>query len=307
MKNVDRATLQLFWEAGLRNRRLLFLAFAFPLSAVLLNMAAPFLVGKILAALTVSSGDPAQYIPYFIAVSLLGFLGNRYGFMALLAHQARTMSYLQAKALGALMKRSVGFHHNNVGGKLVSDAIDLPQAYSLIAGNVYANVLPFVLTLVIGTVVVFIESWKLGLVVLAMVAYALISGIFDSRRRAHLRVRRLKATKEVTGHMADTILNMFTVKTFAREPNEMDQHKSLNQTLLDYRLADWKIAARSGSNRVGGLLILQLGFILLTIQLVRDDPALLGVGIFVFSFIILLSNRLFEINTMIRNIEDGLL
>ncbi len=56
-----------------------------------------------------------------------------------------------------------------------------------------------------------------------------------------------------------------------------------------------------------GLMALQLIYILLITAEVHKNPALLAVGIFAFSMTITISNRLFEINTMIRIVEECLL
>jgi ATP-binding cassette subfamily B protein len=52
---------------------------------------------------------------------------------------------------------------------------------------------------------------------------------------------------------------------------------------------------------------MQLGFVICTIEVIQSNPELLGIGIFAFSFTLTLTNKLFEINTMVRTIEDGLL
>ncbi|MEK7153218.1 MAG: ABC transporter ATP-binding protein, partial [Patescibacteria group bacterium] len=306
-KNVDKATIRLFWQAGLRNKRLLLLGLMYPLGGIFLAMITPFFIGKTLAELAIPDGNPDRYIPYFLGSALLGWIFNRIGFAKLLQHQARTMSYLQSLSLHTLLKRSVGFHNNNVGGKLVSDAIDLPTAYSQLANAVLVSLLPLSVILLVGATIIYFESWAIGLLITAMTIYAVGSGIYSSRRRAPLRIQRLKATKAVTSHLADVILNVQTVKTFARENREMTQHQRLNHTLRDQRLQDWSSAAYDGNTRIAILLLLQLAFILLTIRLVRDNPALLGIGIFAFSFTITLSLRLFEFNVMIRQIEDALL
>jgi ATP-binding cassette, subfamily B, bacterial len=306
-KSVDRATIHLFWQASLRNRRLLFISFIYPLSSILTSTITPLFVGKILAALPNHHANPMHYVPYFVGSAVIGILCNRYGFTTLLSHQAKTMSYLQSQALQALLNRSVGFHNNNIGGKLVSDAIDYPAAYGQLANAVFINIIPLLLILVVGSVLVFMESWMLGLMIAIMATVTVVWGVLESRRRSPLRAQRLKATKAVTGHLADVILNVQTVKTFANEDGEMSHHQELNQTLLEHRLHDWRLAAIQGSNRIAALLGLQLLFVLLTVHLVHQNPALLGIGIFAFSFTITLSNKLFEINTLIRNIEDGFL
>jgi ATP-binding cassette subfamily B protein len=140
-----------------------------------------------------------------------------------------------------------------------------------------------------------------------MTFYAVGSSVTESRHRKPLRARRLVATKEVTGHLADTIVNAQTVKTFAHEQKELRQHRKLNDTLEAMRVSDWRLAATTGNNRMIVLFIMQLVYIFILIHAVHRDPSLLGIGIFAFSFTITISYRLFDLNAFIRNIEDGLL
>jgi len=287
---------------SLRLRMLLF-----PVGSIFLGTIAPLFIGKILASLGHESATTTRYFWLFCVAAAIGFACNRYGFVSFLQYQAETMRYLQAKAMDALLKRSVGFHNNNVGGKLVSDVTDLPNGYGQFAANFMASIIPFSIMLVAGTAIIFSESWQLGLVILAMSAFTIVGGIYESQRRGNLRKLRLLITKKLTGHVADAVLNVQTVKTFAREDDEMATHTKFGTELMDARMHDWSKAARHGSYRIGILLLMQVAFVFIVLNLVRSDPSLLGIGIFAFSFTITLSNRLFDIPNMIRAIEDGLL
>jgi ATP-binding cassette, subfamily B, bacterial len=307
LKTGDRDTLRLFWKASqavplaLRLRSLLF-----PVGVVLLNTVAPLYIGKVLANIS----HPAQANHYLWGVVISGFFGfvcNRFGFAAFLRYQASSMRYLQEQALGVLLRRSIGFHNNNIGGKLVSDAIDFPNGFGQYINTMFANITPLALTLVSGTIAVLLASWKLGLVIMAMTAFAVGSSWIESNRRAELRHRRLVVTKRLTGHLADTILNVQTVKTFAREEDELTSHRKHGNQLYEMRVRDWGRAAKNGSYRIAILLAMQVFFVVVALRLVQHDPALLGIGIFAFSFTITLSNRLFDLNNMLRGIEDGLL
>jgi ATP-binding cassette subfamily B protein len=55
------------------------------------------------------------------------------------------------------------------------------------------------------------------------------------------------------------------------------------------------------------VVVFQSLFVLLTIFAIHRDPALLGIGLFAFTFTLNLSNRLFQVNLMLRNIEDAFL
>jgi len=307
-KSVDRATIALFWKAGLDvNRRLLVLSILFPLGTVLLGTLAPLYIGKILASLGHAGTHPGRYLAYFGIAAFLGFICNRYGAMMFLRFQAMVMRHLQERAFNALLKRGMKFHNNNVGGKLVSDAIDFPSGYGQFVNTVGTNILPLGVTLISGTTVIMLESWKLGLVVIFMTLLVVGSGIYESKRRSGLRKHRLVVTKNLTSHLADSILNVQTVKTFAREEDELSAHRDFGNELASLRMRDWGKAAINGSNRIGVLLLSQVLFVTVALRLIQHNPSLLGIGIFAFSFTITLSNRLFDINNMIRAVEDGLL
>jgi len=285
---------------------LLLVATLYPIGTIFMNTLVPLYIGKILGALG-QGLQPMHYVPYVIGAAIAGLIANRIGHPALLKYQAQTMADLQTMALGTLLRRSVGFHNNNVGGKLVSDAIDYPNAFSNLTNACFLNLMPFFIILTSGVIVVFIESWMLGLVVATMAGFVILASILSSRRRAVTRIHRLAATKAVTSHLADTIVNVQTVKTFAREDVELMRHDVLNTKLSLLRQRDWHDASISGNKRMAVLLALQIAFVLVLIHLVQHNPALLATGIFAFSFSITLMNRLFEVNGMLRSIEDGFL
>lgn len=307
-KSIDKSTVELFWQAALAaDRKLLLLSLVYPVGTVLLGTLAPLYIGKILASLGHANANPNKYLVYFGITAILGFLCNRIGFVMFLRLQAQVMQYLQETAFSTLLRRGMKFHNNNVGGKLVSDAADYPNGFAQFINAITAHILPLAITLVCGSFVIFLESWQLGLVIVTMTAIVVGTGLYESKRRSGLRKIRMKVTKDLTGHLADSILNVQTIKTFAREDDELNTHRTFGDKLAELRIRDWSKAAINGSNRVGILLLSQVAFVLVALHLIKQDPALLGIGIFAFSFTITLSNRLFDINNMIRTLEDGLL
>jgi len=118
---------------------------------------------------------------------------------------------------------------------------------------------------------------------------------------------RIKSSKELTGHFADTIVNIQAVKTFANEKEELASHAKLSDILKKNRIHDWGLFARSGSQRIGLLFVFELVFILTITWLVRQNPALLGAGIFAFSYTISLANRLFDVTNILRTIDEAMI
>ncbi len=306
-RDTDRQTLLLFWRTSLRDKPQVFLAIFHSIGAICLGTLVPLTIGKMLATLVQPDPQPFGYMPWLLAAAAGGVIGNRIGFGALMKIQARGARGIQEEALTCLMARSVGFHNNNVSGKLVSDAIDIQSSYTKFAGAFFINLVPFAVVLTVGSAIVFSQSWLLGLVVTAMSALTLFAGLWDRYRRKDVREKQIAATKAVTSHLADTIVNIQTAKTFAREPHELSQHQRLGDKMMNLRLSNWLWAARSGNYRIIALVLMQIGLVTAIIQSVQHNPETLGAGIFAFSFTIMLSTRLFDINKLMKDIEDSLM
>ncbi len=303
----DMAILRHFWRASFKHKRQLYISSLSPIGAILFGTLVPFYFGKILASLSVNPHHAVHYLPYLLVTGVVGVLANRIGFANLLQLQAATMADLQTESLETLLRQTSSFHNNRVAGKLVSDAIDYPNAYAQLTNALLINILPFCLIVVSGIALVVARSWELGLVLVGMAGIAIGTAFWQSLRRKSLRKRRLAAAKAVTAHLADVIVNNQTVKTFAHEDLELAAHGKLSRKLLDYRLHDWLLVATDGNNRIAALLAFQVGYAFLIIHLVERDPGLLALGIFAFSYSMNISNNLFNINNMIRTVEDGLL
>ncbi len=304
---IDRETIRLFWRASLRYKRNILIGLLSPLGIILMNIVAPLYIGKTLGALALPNGQPMRYLLVFAAAGALGLLCNRIGHPLFVTYQALVARDLQELGLTTLLKRSVGFHNNNIGGKLVSDAIDFPNAYQQLMNSFGTSALPLTITLVMGTAIIYTESWLLGLVITCMTGVIVGLGVRDSIRLQPRRQARLAASKAVTAHLADTVTNIQTTKTFGREDYELAQHARLGGSLADIRVADWRLMSIRGNARLITLFVFQMLFVLITIWLVRRDPTLLGMGIFAFTLTVTLSNRLFEVNLLIRNVEEALL
>lgn len=306
-RSDDKQTIKDFWEAGKVDRYGFVMSWLSPLSTVGLGIAIPYCIGKILASLAQPGGTINQYVILLIVFSVLTVVWNKVTFAAYLNWQPKVMAQLQANALTHLMHRGLGFHNNQVAGKLVSDALDYPSAFSQICSTFFVDILPFLLVMVVGVVLVSLASPLIGLVLLAMTVLVIMLTFRFRRRMMPYRKKRQIAGKDVTAHLADSVVNTMTVKSFGNEHHELAEHGKLGKILLDRRLHDWGEVAKDGNYRIAGLLLFEVVFVLLVVHQVRQDPSLLATGIFAFSYTVTLTNRLFQIGNMMRTVEEALL
>ncbi|MGH7158213.1 MAG: ABC transporter ATP-binding protein [Candidatus Saccharimonadales bacterium] len=298
---------RLFLKASIRHRKEAWLSLLQPVGVgIAFGVAVPFSASSVLAALA-QGGDVSRPLIALAAASAIGVACNMIGFNNAMSLQARTMDDLHRGVFNRLMQRSVGFHADRVSGKLVSDALDFISSYGMLSTALLVNSLGFVVSIIVGIVILLIVSWPLGLMVAAIVAITLVWAGLESRTRSALRTTRLMATKKLTSHLSDSIVNAPTVKTFAREDLERKRNAELNTVLRNLRIRDWQRAGRSGAHRIGALLAMQLVLLLFVVYLTRRNPGVLAAGIFAFAYTLALINRLFEINSLTRQVEESLL
>jgi ATP-binding cassette subfamily B protein len=300
-------SLRIFYRAASAHTKDFWLSLFISIGSVLISVVVPFFAGKVFAGIATDNPDVNKYLLFLGISSFAGLIANRVGITNFNEMLARTMADLHGKVFNRLMKRSVGYHTNNISGKLVSDAIEFVAAFNMLTLATLNNGIPFVSVLLTGIVIVYINAWQLGLFLTLTVVITLLWAWLESRKRSALRHRRLVAQRKLTAHIADSIVNAQTVKTFAGESFEMAENGKLNNTLRDLRVRDWQRGSRSGNDRMAALLLMQFCMILLLIHLSHSHPDILATGIFAFTYTFSLTNRLFDINTLTRQIEDSFL
>ncbi len=306
-KIMPRATLRLFLGAVMNHRTDFLVSLLLPVGTVLFTIAAPFFASKVLAGITQQSEDLTKNLVLLGVCSLTGVVFNRIGFAAACQMQAKTMTDLNLKVFDRLLDRSVGFHANRVSGKLVSDALDFVGSFGDLINAILTNGLPFVLSVLVGLTIVTWAAWPLGLFLITVVLVTVVWTTLALKRRSALRVHRLIASKKVTAHLADNIVNAPTVKMFGQEQRELSNNRKLSHELENLRIHDWQVIGRSGNNRMAALLLMQLVMILLIVKLTRNNPEMLGAGIFAFTYTFLITTRLFDINAIWRAIDESIL
>lgn len=301
-----KKTLRLYIRATLAHKKLTVLSFLLPIGSTILAVASPFFASKIIAGI-IQDTNAANYFWLFIGSVSIGVACSKIGVRACMEIQATVMHDLQIQAFSRLLSRSVSFFSNKIGGKLVSDVLDFSSSYSVLFIAAFIKGLGFIGTIIIGLTVLFVVSWHLALFVFFFLSSIATWTVLESKRRSKIRFKRLAATKKLTSHISDNLVNATTVKMFASEQKEIELANSYSSKLRDLRIRDWHRATASENNRNAAIYAMQAGLLLLFMYLAKNDPSMLASGIFAFTYTLTISGRFFELNTIIRQIEESFL
>jgi len=300
-------TARLYLRATMPYKLGIVLSCLLPLSNVIMGVAVPFLASKILAGVVSHGPDVWRDFYWFVAAAAVSAVLNAVGIRACVKLQAIVLEDLQQDMFKHLMNRSVGFYSNQIGGKLVSDAIDFTAAYGQLFNAIAINMIGFVLTTSIGLVVIFISNWVIGLSVTILMACLVAWTLAATKTRTNLRIARQLVSKRLTGHLSDNIVNAVTVKTFAQEKAELSRSRELNRELTHVRIDDWGRTTASESYRIAVLLAMQAVLVLVLVLTIDSHTHLLATGIFAFTYTLTLINRFIPILTTAKQIDDSFL
>jgi ATP-binding cassette subfamily B protein len=298
------STLRLYLKATWKHKLDSVLALSLLLSNIFLGVLMPFFASKVLADIVTKNAHVWTYFWYFAIVAIVGLAFNTIGIRRSMRLQALVMQELNDLMFSRLLERSVGFFNNQIGGKLVSDALDFVGAYGQLFNAGYINGVSFVATTLTGLILVLISNWQIGLAIMVLLFGLTYWSAVETKKRSNLRNQRLVISKQLTAHLSDNIVNAVTVKTFANEQNEIEHNQDLSRQLATVRITDWQRTTTSESERMGLLLLMQITLIVLLLVLTRHNVHLLATGIFAFTYTITLINRFFTINTLARQIEE---
>lgn len=301
-----RDTLRFYWEASSQHKKYLFLSLLLPASQVLLSVAIPFFASKVIANL-IFSETAMTYFWLLVASAVLGLWCNFVGIRNNMRMQARTMATLHSRVYDKLMMRSLAFFNNQIGGKLVSDALDFTNSYSTLVNNALIKAAGFIVVVVSGLILLAINTPSFAILIFILLVFLTSWTAHESRRRSALRASRLKAYKQLASHLSDTVVNMPTVKSFASESYELKIDNTLNTKLAATREKDWTRAVSNETIRVSVIIFMQIALILALLLMSQRDTSIIASGIFAFTYSVTITTRFFEINTITRMIEESLL
>ncbi|WTW99547.1 ABC transporter ATP-binding protein/permease [Streptomycetaceae bacterium NBC_01309] len=210
-----------------RTRRVAIPALLLPaLGNVLLHYVAPLLVGALVGHVAAGGTSVLPYVLGFAGVSLLAEVLWRIGMHCLNRTDGRGMESLYVQGMDELLAKDAAFFHDNFAGSLTKRVLSFAARYEefvdTMAFSVVANLIP----LVFASVVLWFYSPVLVVVLVGMlvVTGTLVAPLI--RRRQALVDQREAAIARVSGHVADSLTNMETVRAFAAEEQEAAEHKS---------------------------------------------------------------------------------
>ena len=302
---INRQTSRLYWQE-IRRYKISFFAMlvCIPLSSLLLDTVLPYVLSQAVDTFTSRDAETLwQLLGLAGIVASVGVALNFTGFQSYITHESKVRANLAISTLDTLLKKDAGFFANQKIGALTGRFIDFVNAHVGLQDLLIIRTLTFAFNMVVGTVLIFISTPAIGLLVLALIAGLLIQVRLSLKLRANFRNERKELIGVVNGMAADTISNNATVKTFANESYELTQNRIVNEKYRDVYRKDFRWMTAEGSMRLLTMSAVQIIAIGMMANMLIAGQIELGIAIFTVAYLQRIASQLFVLGEMVNGYD----
>ncbi|MFE6905281.1 ABC transporter ATP-binding protein [Streptomyces erythrochromogenes] len=271
---------------------------------------APLIVAKLVGR--VADGGSAgidAMLPYvlgFAGVLLLAETLWRIGLHCLNRLDARGIEHLYVIGMDELFAKDAAFFHDNFAGSLTKRVLSFASRFEEFVDTLTFSVMGSFVPLLFASVVLWQYEPLLVVGLLALIALTALCVIPLIRRRQALVAQREEAIARVSGHVADSLMNMDTVRAFAAEDREAAEHRSRVAQSRRLTLRSWDYGNLRIDTLVAPLSVLTnvLG-LLLAVVLGAGEHGVEAI-IVTFTYYANATRIMFEFNQIYRRLESSM-
>jgi len=212
--------------------------------AILTMTVAPVFVSQLLTRISNGSATMQSSISLLVIYAVILFIGDVVAPRITLAAAFVAESKMQAsnykRVLTHLINKSLGYHANKMSGGIVSDASKLNGSIERFWDTVIFALVPIISTLISICVALSFILWQYA-IILAVLSIIFIIVVIKAQNAIAPISRKVAAkSSKMTAYFADVISNIATVKSFAREKEELAQYGIRTKIWLKYQMKEMK-------------------------------------------------------------------
>jgi ATP-binding cassette, subfamily B, bacterial len=264
------------------------------------------LVGRFAGHGPAGIGAAMPYVIGFAGVLLFAEIVWRIGIHCLNRLDGHGIENLYVIGMDELLAQDAAFFHDNFAGSLTKRVLSFASRFEDFTDNLVFNIVGSLVPLAFASVVLWRYDPLLvaGLIGLIAVTGAGIAPLI--RRRQKLVDQREEAIARVSGHVADSLMNMDTIRAFAAEDREAAEHGSRVADQRRKSLRSWDYGNLRIDALVAPMSVLTNTFgLLLAVALGAGQHGIEAIVV-VFTYYSNATRIMFEFNQIYRRLESSL-
>ncbi|MGA5136947.1 ABC transporter ATP-binding protein [Streptomyces azureus] len=275
-----------------------------------INYIAPLIVAKLVGDIAddrdVTVDSTLPYVLGFAGVLLLAEALWRVAVHCLNRLEALGIEHLYVIGMDELFAKDAAFFHDNFAGSLTKRVLSFASRFEQFVDTLTFQIVGSFVPLVFGAVVLWRYEPLLVVGLLVMIALTGVLVVPLIRRRQALVDLREEAIARVSGHVADSLMNMDTVRAFAAEEREAAEHRSRVATSRRLTLRSWDYGNLRIDTLVAPLFVLTNAVgLLLAVTLAGGGHGVEAIVV-AFTYYGNATRIMFEFNQIYRRLESSM-
>ncbi|MBF6238238.1 ABC transporter ATP-binding protein [Nocardia otitidiscaviarum] len=299
-----------FRELARRPRFALPALFAPALGNICQLYIAPLVVAWLIARIA-ATGDASfdTVAPYLLGVAgllLASELCWRIGIHCLNRADALGIESLYIQAMDRLLAQDAAFFHDNFAGSLTKRSLSFATRFEQFVDTLVFEIFAALVPLLFASVILWRYDPRLVFVLLGLIV---TTGLIITplvKRRQRLVDAREESIARVSGHVADSLSNMQTVRAFAAEPQEAAEHRRRVTEQRRKTLISWDYANLRIDTVVAPMFVLTNVLGLLVALRLVGGKAGVEVVLVAFTYFWNATGIMFQFNQIYRRLESSL-
>src|SRR6266581_2489026 len=264
------------------------------------------LVGRLAGHGPAGIGAATPYVLGFAGVLLSAEIVWRIGIHCLNRLDGRGIENLYVIGMDEMLAKDAAFFHDNFAGSLTKRVLSFASRFEDFTDNLVFNIVGSLVPLAFASVVL----WRYDpLLVVGLIGLIAITGAGIAqliRRRQRYGDHREEAIARVSGHVADSLMNMDTIRAFAAGDREAAEHRSRVADQRRKSLRSWDYGNLRIDALVAPMSVLTNVFgLLLAVALSGGGHGIEAI-IVAFTYYSNATRIMFEFNQIYRRLESSL-
>ena len=213
--------------------------------------------------------------------------------------------FLGMKAQQTLVYLSLGYHEKeNTGSKIIKIERGIDKISEFL-NNVFWQVMPTVIQLLLTLAALFWTDWRIGLSFLIFAPLFIFLIYWSNKKMYPIRKEIYRDYEKASGKMGQAIININAVQSFVQEKNELNGFDKIKTHIRDSEDKQWGWMMKIGLVRNAIVDIGRAAVLFLGVYLVYNKMMNIGSLIFVFTLSERAYSSLYSLSRFYDKMEEG--
>lgn len=308
---VAKQTLRIFYRELSKDKKSMALYVTLiPINRLLYIVILPLIFSFILQSMITNPHDwrhPLMLILLSVVVAIVALISSFIGFNKLFHHQEKTSTVLMKLAMDKLVQHSDQFFANNKVGALAGDVSLFARSVVAFLDTIFLAAMSVIVNFTASLIIIAFLSPALLIPFSIVTVFLVFHSIRSITNRGDLRKDRKERMSHLTGTIADILSNHQIVRFFAGNTAEIKRIADERTAIEAVSSKEIAVIQREAFVRQSVLFGLQIVTLAIAVYLFSNGIVTIAALIFAVTYMGRLTGSLFEIGSIVRNIEQAFL